>query len=134
MHIGGLDAYKTRLPYGSSSGSTGFCIAFLLFMALSVSLSEGPGFSRTIMELDILPFITRNYPSILEPRTEQWDQLLPVQLVLHALLEKLDSVDINDAGSVTQIQRLLDLPSLERNLQQPTSRISYLVNVPLVRH
>ncbi|KAE9383285.1 hypothetical protein BT96DRAFT_926518 [Gymnopus androsaceus JB14] len=38
-----------------------YCITFLMFIGLVISLSAGPAFSRMIIELDILDFIRENY-------------------------------------------------------------------------
>ncbi|KAE9407838.1 hypothetical protein BT96DRAFT_1013757 [Gymnopus androsaceus JB14] len=130
LHAAGIDAYKTRLPYTSSSGSS-HCIAFLLFVALSVSLSQDSGFSRILMKLDMLQFITDIHPGILEPGFQWSNQLLPAQLVLRALLEKLDSD--NDSLYVTKIQKLLsaDLPSSRKPIHPKTTE-SFLMNAPMI--
>ncbi|KAE9388571.1 hypothetical protein BT96DRAFT_927010, partial [Gymnopus androsaceus JB14] len=84
--------------------------AFLLFIALVISFSQTPSFSRMVIhELDMLTFITQ---TILN---SDFDfgfglSLLPAKLVFRALLEKLDpTVDSPDAPSYAQLQVLLSI-------------------------
>lgn len=83
------------------------------------------------MKLDMLQFITDIHPGILEPGFQWSNQLLPAQLVLRALLEKLDSD--NDSLYVTKIQKLLsaDLPSSRKPIHPKTTE-SFLMNAPMV--
>ena len=90
LHVG-LKAYMTALPYRPHHTEDAcykpeICMAFLLFMSSTISLSRGPAFLRLMIGLDMLTFITKIYePDKLE--------MCPVQLVLHALWKKLDPVD-----------------------------------------
>ncbi|KAJ3722517.1 hypothetical protein C8R42DRAFT_709597 [Lentinula raphanica] len=120
----GNDAYRSRLPFAPSKSNPrrSFAIAFLMFIAFSVASSSKPSFSRLIIEVDLLSFLTHFYPdiSISTPRRpvaagssgrRYLDQpmhlkLFPAHLTMHALLEKLDSNQ--DALSVSQLQSILD--------------------------
>ncbi|KAE9398338.1 hypothetical protein BT96DRAFT_940233 [Gymnopus androsaceus JB14] len=98
--------HKTRLSCMEVSKSD-FRIPFLLFMALGIVLSEDPGFSRMVLELHMLEFIVDLYPDILQLKSSWPGHLAPTQLVLRALLEKLDLVQ--DTKSIAQLHRFLTL-------------------------
>ncbi|KAF9073927.1 hypothetical protein BDP27DRAFT_1317696 [Rhodocollybia butyracea] len=128
FHAAGLDAYKIALPYSSAEKSTQG-IAFLLYIGLAISLSRKPSFSRAVMDVGTLQFIADLYPNMLDPNFHSKNQLHPAQLVLRALLEKLDP--IQDAPSVDRLLRLLHVkpPSSPPTGQTTTS---FLMNVPMI--
>lgn len=98
-------------------------MAFLLYMGLTISLSEGPGFSRLAIELDLITFITDIYPRLVESKSPRLKRLLPAQMVLSALLDKLDPE--NDAASITRLQKLLAISpqlSCERDSSSPSNQ------------
>jgi len=108
-YAAGLHAYKTRLPYKSGDSSkSDFCVAFLMFMGLAISLSRSSAFSRLVAtELDLVSFMTQIYPSFLKPKMPWSRELLRAELVLIALLEKLDPV--NDYQPIARLHEVLSL-------------------------
>ncbi|KAJ3732836.1 G-protein alpha subunit-domain-containing protein [Lentinula guzmanii] len=88
----GHDAYTSRLPPGffSDIPQSSFVIAFLLYIAFSVASSSTSSFSRLVIEVDFLSFITDLYPDIPSSTIDRRVYSFPAQLVLHALSEKLD--------------------------------------------
>ncbi|KAE9391157.1 hypothetical protein BT96DRAFT_318160 [Gymnopus androsaceus JB14] len=119
-YAAGLDAYKTRLPYGSGDSSkSGLCIAFLMFMGLAISLSRSPAFSRLVaIELDLVTFMIRIYPSFLKPKKPWSRELLRAELVLIALLNKLDPV--NDYLPIARLNKVLSLTKT-KDVASPSS-------------
>ncbi|KAJ3840605.1 hypothetical protein EV361DRAFT_918938 [Lentinula raphanica] len=120
----GNDAYRSRLPFAPSKidPRKSLAIAFLMFIAFSVVSSSKPSFSRLVLEIDLLSFLTHFYPDISisiphQPVTAQLrgtrylDRLkyFPAHLTIHTLLEKLDSNQ--DALFVSQLQSILDSDS-----------------------
>ncbi|KAE9404404.1 hypothetical protein BT96DRAFT_973225 [Gymnopus androsaceus JB14] len=105
-YLAGLDAYKVRLPYASSElSSSGIFTAFLLYLSLTISLSQKPAFAKLVIGVNILTFITEYYPGIHELKSYWPRHLLPAQLVLRTLLEKLDPIE--DVSAISQLLELL---------------------------
>ncbi|KAF9065085.1 hypothetical protein BDP27DRAFT_1332472 [Rhodocollybia butyracea] len=102
----GLDAYKANLRYKTGpTFESDLYIAFLLFLGLTISLSKGPAFSRSMTQLDIPFFLTETHTSSLEFNHPWSIHLLPARLLRQALLEHLDPVD--DAMAISQLRGLL---------------------------
>ncbi|KAE9391165.1 hypothetical protein BT96DRAFT_979948 [Gymnopus androsaceus JB14] len=120
-YAAGLDAYKTRLPYGLEDLSkSDLCVAFLMFMGLVISSSRGPAFSRlVVVELDLVTvmFMTQMYPGLLKPKMPSSRELLQSELVLSVLLKKLDPG--NDYFPVTRLNKVLSLTTT--NVASPLS-------------
>lgn len=99
-------------------------------MGLAISLSREPSFSRAVVDVGTLQFIADIYPNMLDPNFHSKNQLHPAQLVLRALLEKLDP--IQDASSVDHLLRLLNV-KLSSSPPTGQTTTSFLMNVPMVR-
>lgn len=96
-----LDVYsQARAPYLTKASYA----QFLSFLGLAVSLSSDPKFSRLLLKLDIVGFLTENGRILPEP----------AQVLLPALLEKLDPLD--DAIYVTELHRDLKSAQIEATL------------------
>ncbi|KIK53957.1 hypothetical protein GYMLUDRAFT_88289 [Collybiopsis luxurians FD-317 M1] len=98
----GLNAYKAAVPPGHSAFT-----GFMLFLGMVTTLSRNAVFARMLIELDILELVIHSYPTILDFKVKlNWPkELLSVQLVLHALLQKLDLA--RDSLHAIKIYRLL---------------------------
>ncbi|KAE9388561.1 G-alpha-domain-containing protein [Gymnopus androsaceus JB14] len=131
-----------RLPSSYIRRQNADINASLLFIALVISFSQTPSFSKLVIhELDIVTFIAENFSAILNPDSDFGLSLLPAKLVLCALLEKLDpTVDSLDAPSIAQLQVLLSTNALssislvsesENNIRASIlSRVRLGVNIP----
>lgn len=106
-YAAGLAAYKAQLSYASSGkvSESDLYIAFILYMALAITLRKDPEFSRLVIELNILNLIYDTYPDIIEPKPHWPEHLVAVQLLLRALLKNLDPVE--DSKSIARLQELL---------------------------
>ncbi|KAE9391160.1 hypothetical protein BT96DRAFT_318270 [Gymnopus androsaceus JB14] len=135
-YAAGLDAYKTRLPYGSEDLSkSDLCVAFLMFMGLVISSSRRPSFSKLVaVELDLVTFMAQIYPGLVEPKTPLSREPLRAKLVLRVLLKKLDPV--NDYLPVTRLNKILsltttDIASPSSNELSTTSESDLLASIRL---
>ncbi|KAJ3997715.1 G-protein alpha subunit-domain-containing protein [Lentinula boryana] len=101
-------AYTSRLPYSffSNIPQSNFFIAFLSYIAFSIASSSTSSFSRLVIEVDLLSFITELYPDMLSSTIDRRMDSFPAQLVLHALSEKLDPAI--DSLSVARLHSIFD--------------------------
>ncbi|KAE9401185.1 hypothetical protein BT96DRAFT_1018286 [Gymnopus androsaceus JB14] len=91
------------------------CAAFLSWLGLTTSLST-PVFSRVLLQLDILSFVTEIYPTddhLLRPSAIRF----PRQRLLNALLIGLEPV--NDAVLINQVHRIRTIFVWARFLNPP---------------
>lgn len=98
------------------------CTAFLLYMALTISLSKKPAFARQVYNLGIHSFIIKSYPDILKPKFYSSKELLPAKLVVRALIKKLDRNV--DSFAITQLELLSAMTATSDSYVQPLDDIT----------
>ncbi|KAE9383544.1 hypothetical protein BT96DRAFT_39723 [Gymnopus androsaceus JB14] len=116
---GRLPSSYIQSQNSNTSKEAPLCNAFLLFIALVISFSQTPSFSKLVIhELDVLAFIAQTFPATVLNADSEFDSsiqnpLLPAKLVFCTLLEKLDpTVDSLDAPSIAQLTVILSTTAL----------------------
>ncbi|KAF9058492.1 hypothetical protein BDP27DRAFT_575374 [Rhodocollybia butyracea] len=126
-YAAGLSAYKTEIPFTvyvqCDIHPSSFCVPFLSFLGLVLSLNTSPALPRLAIELGIPEFVTKNCPLILESHRKE---VISAQVVIGALIQGLEP--LNDAAAVAQLDVLMDIerakavnPTL---LHQPFNSVS----------